>query len=311
METIPDLDSPLSTRTGGATERMGQDWATKDALFHVLTKCDPKDVARCSCVCRDWRLAASDSALWKQLVTGAWKRWYPLDGRAGSIPGSSSEWKRLHQQRLSIASEVRQVAKYDASSNNRRMDCIRSIFPYGSASLEEVERLEGLGGDWHLGLRTRARVVGERIRENMSQEELGNILCGNAHGKCTTMVEQGAIAISLMLNPMESGEIISALDSLGDSLRTRLECQLPAGKDAHSLDGLRILNAFMFNPPSNDRQDEGGEDDVHPLPGPPDGNSEEGLGLAGNTHDYYDPQNSSIASVLKRRTGIPISLSVR
>jgi regulator of sirC expression with transglutaminase-like and TPR domain len=34
------------------------------------------------------------------------------------------------------------------------------------------------------------------------------------------------------------------------------------------------------------------------------------LGFTGNTHDYADPENSFLDSVITRRTGIPISLSV-
>ncbi len=34
------------------------------------------------------------------------------------------------------------------------------------------------------------------------------------------------------------------------------------------------------------------------------------IGLAGNQSDYYDPRNSYLNEVIKRRTGIPISLSI-
>ncbi|HEX8138438.1 MAG TPA: transglutaminase-like domain-containing protein [Pyrinomonadaceae bacterium] len=36
----------------------------------------------------------------------------------------------------------------------------------------------------------------------------------------------------------------------------------------------------------------------------------EGLGLAGNKSDYYDPRNSYLNEVMERRTGIPITLSI-
>ncbi len=65
-----------------------------------------------------------------------------------------------------------------------------------------------------------------------------------------------------------------------DQLLARIKRRLPV--DASSLQKLRLLNQFFF-------QD---------------------LGFGGNINDYYDPDNSYLNAVLRKRRGIPITLAV-
>jgi regulator of sirC expression with transglutaminase-like and TPR domain len=65
-----------------------------------------------------------------------------------------------------------------------------------------------------------------------------------------------------------------------DQLLARIRRRLPG--DASSLQKLRLLNQFFF-------QD---------------------LGFGGNVNDYYDPDNSYLNAVLRKRRGIPITLAV-
>ncbi len=65
-----------------------------------------------------------------------------------------------------------------------------------------------------------------------------------------------------------------------DELALRLKRRLPA--DAGLTEKIGVLNRFFFRE----------------------------LGFAGNLNDYYDPDNSHLNTVLKRRRGIPITLAV-
>ena len=71
-------------------------------------------------------------------------------------------------------------------------------------------------------------------------------------------------------------QVLSDMDQLAERLRRRVN---PRGAPAERL---RTLNQVFF-----------GE-----------------LGFAGNVNDYYDPENSYLHAVLRRRRGIPISLAV-
>jgi regulator of sirC expression with transglutaminase-like and TPR domain len=70
--------------------------------------------------------------------------------------------------------------------------------------------------------------------------------------------------------------VLAQVDALAERLRRRL----PA--DAAPLQRLRLLNPYFFQE----------------------------LGFAGNVNNYYDPRNSSVASVLQTRRGIPITLAL-
>lgn len=87
----------------------------------------------------------------------------------------------------------------------------------------------------------------------------------------------GALAVSgLFQQDLSTAETINALDRLVAEAAARL----PAGSDL--FDKVRALNRFLFDE----------------------------LGFAGNQDDFYDPRNSFLDQVLRRRLGIPITLSV-
>jgi regulator of sirC expression with transglutaminase-like and TPR domain len=70
-----------------------------------------------------------------------------------------------------------------------------------------------------------------------------------------------------------------ALDALGDQARGRLQNLPPA---AHDADRLRALSRFLYQT----------------------------AGFRGNDAEYYDPQNSYLNDVVRRRLGIPITLGI-
>ena len=88
---------------------------------------------------------------------------------------------------------------------------------------------------------------------------------------------EAAVAIGQDDDPrLDAQAVLAEIDHLG----VRLKQRVPA--DAVPLQRLRMLNRFFF-------QD---------------------LGFAGNVNDYYDPGNSHLATVLRTRRGIPITLAV-
>jgi regulator of sirC expression with transglutaminase-like and TPR domain len=78
------------------------------------------------------------------------------------------------------------------------------------------------------------------------------------------------------LDPVPTRE---ALDALGEQARERLAL-LPA--TAHDADRLRTLSRFLYQT----------------------------VGFRGNDDQYYDPQNSYLNEVVRRRLGIPITLGI-
>ncbi|AOJ69752.1 MULTISPECIES: SirB1 family protein [Burkholderia] len=86
-------------------------------------------------------------------------------------------------------------------------------------------------------------------------------------------------ALSLALDAYPDADLQGVLAEL-DALAVRLVRRLPDGAGAS--DKLALLNDFFFRE----------------------------LGFACNHNDYYDPDNSYLNMVLKRRRGIPISLAV-
>lgn len=88
---------------------------------------------------------------------------------------------------------------------------------------------------------------------------------------------EAAIAVAQDEYPrLDPQAVLSEIDSLGANLCRRI----PA--DAAALQRLRLLNRYFFHE----------------------------LGFAGNHNDYYDPRNSYLCDVLKRRRGIPITLAL-
>ena len=86
-------------------------------------------------------------------------------------------------------------------------------------------------------------------------------------------------AASLALDDYPELDVQQVLGDV-DQLLARLKRRLPG--DASPLQKLRLLNQFFF-------QD---------------------LGFGGNVNDYYDPDNSYLNALLRRRRGIPITLAV-
>ena len=158
--------------------------------------------------------------------------------------------------------------------------------------------------------------------------------------KNVQICEHGAILIARLLdNDLDETTVTAALDKLGAEFRRRLDASGEygggGGKTMNSapLPAVAILNELFFDPPAVDgsgtraaaaaadnttssSSDQGSTsppsvDEANDLTStsfvvPRSG----GLGFKGNTTNYYDRWNSSIASVLRRRTGIPITMTI-
>ncbi|NES66014.1 MAG: tetratricopeptide repeat protein [Okeania sp. SIO2D1] len=88
---------------------------------------------------------------------------------------------------------------------------------------------------------------------------------------------KAALFLALEYEPkFDPYEYLNALDTMADEVREKLPETL------YPLQIIKGINNYLY-------------DD---------------LGFAGNTIDYYDPQNSFLNQVIERRTGIPITLSL-
>ncbi|KAL7476641.1 hypothetical protein ACHAW6_002489 [Cyclotella cf. meneghiniana] len=108
-----------------------------------------------------------------------------------------------------------------------------------------------------------------------------------------TLIEDGAITISKFYCYQDHEYIFSQLDLLANWLQKRLKQRL--GEPAQSTYPIRdilIEMGYLFGASALFGEDLG------EIP------------FLGNSHDYYNPTNSLIHHVLKKRTGIPITLAV-
>ena len=86
---------------------------------------------------------------------------------------------------------------------------------------------------------------------------------------------EGALAIAAHQIPVDTGEVDRILQSYADTIRARVR-----GTQQQAL--LAHLHEYLFDE----------------------------LGFAGNTDDYYNPENSYLPCVLKTKRGLPIALSL-
>jgi regulator of sirC expression with transglutaminase-like and TPR domain len=119
----------------------------------------------------------------------------------------------------------------------------------------------------------RARHAVARIRVELLEQSFQQLALRD---DASFDMEEGLCVMARIEYPMaRRAEVAAQLDKIADAVR-------PAVMDAQSpRDEIIAINAHLF-----DR-----------------------LGFRGNSSDYYDPDNNFINMVLKRRTGIPISLS--
>jgi hypothetical protein len=141
--------------------------------------------------------------------------------------------------------------------------------------------------------------------------------------------EEGLAHVARLLDhDLDPMRIHACLDKIGAEFKRRLD---ESGAYAEGEDGARemranprlaleILNAFLFDDehgarqpaeaawnPRAEKYEIAGGDLMDPRVEVPRSG---GLRFVGNGARYYDPENSSLASVLRRRVGIPITLSV-
>lgn len=163
---------------------------------------------------------------------------------------------------------------------------------------------------------------------------------------CVEICERVAALIARLVdNDQDERAVSAALDKMSAEFRRRVDASGAYGGvgdnaktiENHPLPAITILNELFFDDPAAEAwpgQTVGGEAAppggsasltgllTSPLPAsavavkadllspsfivPESG----GLGFTGNAQDYYDCWNSSLAAVLRRRTGIPITMTI-
>lgn len=133
-----------------------------------------------------------------------------------------------------------------------------------------LEALEEATLSDHARLRVRARAFLRRLRSGEAMDELASILKGESPD-----LESATIALAKTENPdLDPNEITQPLERMGRILASRLEPGATLEQKASE------LSRLLF-------------EEEH---------------FRGNSENYYDPRNSFLDDVLRRRVGIPISL---
>lgn len=117
----------------------------------------------------------------------------------------------------------------------------------------------------------RSKLLGQEIRHSFTQEV--------AQPENAIQLERAALLIAAEEEAharVDINECLSQIDNWGELARERIS------SSANGETQVEVFNRFIF----------------------------EELGFAGNELDYYDPRNSYLHQVMKRRTGIPITLSI-
>lgn len=322
--------------------------AVLQAVFGHLRS--PSDLVRSAAVCVSWRalLDASNAAAWRASYVARWGRdearleeafgvggavERPRMGRGRGMEGTEEEdarvgggWKaaavdRERRERRVVGilddmvwpdrrGDARERLRTllgpvdDAAGRGRRLDQLSYA----------LDKEVGWDGKRVLSRRCCARKVKMHLVEFDVCAELeglfGTQAADTSAERAVEECERAACCIARLLdNDLNVCAVHAALDKLGAELRRRVD--LSGAYDgsastiaADPLPAVEILNHLFFDDPNN-------SDDTATLLDPsfavpPTG----GLGFKGNVGNYYDRFNSSLARVLLRRTGIPITLSI-
>jgi len=295
-------------------------------------------VLTASSVCSRWReIIVKDNLLWKKLTMARWHVWNdPIWLQA---PPWEAGWRSVHFERVRKDKEVLSLLGQFGKSRTQS-EAIQRLTELG---MDVWEKLISLINRWKrnpfhfLGLLHRAKICVQTLTELRLKKEWEALLPRisgvpeheadwlpedmeieiggggggggggepGAHNQLQTPkrkqegkrmeqvhIEEGAILIASWENSAELNmreKVLASLDEIARLVRCRLAKRLgreaPDGKETEDVAEEIILeevNTILFGI----------------------------LGFRGNTNDYTNPNNSYIDQVLKKKTGIPVTLSL-
>ena len=291
---------------------------------YLVAFLQPSDAASLQCSCSALRTRLDDHATWRSLTLRAWRRFEPNDL-------NRPDMKTLHTERLSAASAVRAEALRLCFPLQRMPSCRRIINLYPRQhALEQLEDSSSLHPDASLGERSRAFFALERLSEHDASESFRLLNQPTNYSDSASFYadaagtrvgiepevappEDCAIHLSELISTRnrECGPIVKAsLDTLAAELSRRLslagvgelnssDSRWYTGERLHK--ALQILINFFSTTSTF-------HDDL--LSSPCSCKGADGLGFKGNDSNYYSSANNDICSVLRQRSGIPITLVI-
>ncbi|DBA89655.1 TPA: hypothetical protein ACH3X2_004547 [Trebouxia sp. C0005] len=290
-------------------------------LQQVLALCAPAQLARCAAACRLLRQAATGCPAWQQHCLQRWSNWGP-DVWKELL--QQEAWKTLYAARRQVDLQTDQLVA-TLVWPLERYGCIAALQQLGHDALDQLRRLAVKQGSLMVGTRYWAKQALTAVLSHLQANSMKRIL--QQPQDTQKMPEVGALLVAQAHYPCVDVSAVSAyLDRLAEECKHRM-AEAGTGTD---LEALLLLNQLLFNPPADGSSAASPSPDDTPrqaeLPYPmsawtweqqssaadwmivPSGNA--GLGLQGDSENYYDPSNSLLPFVLATRKGIPISLAI-
>ncbi|KAK3237505.1 hypothetical protein CYMTET_52426 [Cymbomonas tetramitiformis] len=276
----------------------------------AFSHCEADDIANAAAVCRFWRHITKTDSLWRRLYAKIWGCVQDTCSEEGVVPGNHQTWYSAYQARHLVRSAVLKnleqmvwpMRRAQAFEDFFKMS-ERSDWDQAEAQLRDLTASED---PEKLGLSYFADEALTATLHETTTRTMRSLL--EAQYEWRNM-ERGALIISQMMNPVGQVNMCSrvplVLDNMGKEVMRRMREQEGAAHQTRGLHAsLRVLNEFLFG------AEEGASDRGDILEVGYEMPRRGGLGLEGNVDEYYCQLNSCIGAVLRRRKGIPITLSV-
>jgi len=283
-----------------------------DVLGIVLECAQVHDVLAASATCVPWCAAARSDCYWIGFARSRWRFGAIPGAPAGTAPGardiaSLEQWEQAakdEEQRraahMSISSCSREQKAFKLYGERSRRDAeVRELLRKADHMLMSKDQLKAQlverGADaldillrLEHGAPCEMQRLAEEVRHKMSNAWAAQNWIRLIHEPSQAeTLEEGALVLSQWACPnvdvfqtrAQLEHLASRAKSFGAVRNTSRDVP-PRRDEAEAL--IAALNRALFDE----------------------------LGLQGNTEDYYNPENSMLHSVLSRKRGIPISLSI-
>jgi F-box protein 21 len=250
---------------------------SSEVLFHCFEFFDVATLLIASLVSKRWHEIANSNILWKNFIT--WKYWANetnLDQYG--VPPSKLPWKTIFLQRNfkdNRAQKLLTQMEYPWSSKMAEKILVRD-------GMDIYEKLLSIVNEEPLTKNLTQKHCALQILKKITRKQLSKCWDDWRKDPNKYALEDGAIWIAKWEDPLlDSAAIYHELDSVAREIQQHVfsesQQSLTVTKEL-----LTKVNSYFF----------------------------EKLNFHGNQENYYDPHNSYIQYVLKRRCGIPISLSL-